>query len=85
MSRGNRSRNLDITVGQLLVVLLWLLVLAAGECGGDRPVAPTAAPGGASAARRTINKAQPCGISNTHLRECSRCWSAMVTVRPSLP
>ena len=31
MSRGNRSRKLDITVGQLLVVLLWLPVVAASE------------------------------------------------------
>ncbi len=31
MSRGNRSRKLDITVGQCLAVLLWLLVLAASE------------------------------------------------------
>ncbi len=48
MSRGNRSRKLDITVGQFLAVLLGLLVLAAGGCRGDRPVAPTAAPSGAS-------------------------------------
>ena|GEM_PF-505761 len=31
MSKGNRSRKLDITVGQCLAVLLWLLVLAASE------------------------------------------------------
>jgi len=31
VSRGNRSRKLDITVGQCLAVLLWLLVLAASE------------------------------------------------------
>jgi hypothetical protein len=30
VSRGNRSRKLDIPVGQFLVVLLWLPVLAAG-------------------------------------------------------
>ena len=48
MSRGNRSRKLDIPVGQFLAVLLGLLVLAAGGCRGDRPVAPTAAPSGAS-------------------------------------
>jgi membrane protein DedA with SNARE-associated domain len=39
-----------MSVGQLLVVLLWLPMLAAGECGGDRRVAPTAAAGGESAA-----------------------------------
>ena len=50
MSRGNRSRKLDITVGQLLVVLLWLPVVAAGGCRGDQPVAPTAALSRASAA-----------------------------------
>ena len=50
MSRGNRSRKLDITVGQFLAVLLGLLVLAAGGCRGDQPVAPTAAPSGASVA-----------------------------------
>jgi membrane protein DedA with SNARE-associated domain len=49
VSRGNRSRKLDITVGQFLAVLLGLLVLAAGGCRGDHPVAPTAAPSGASA------------------------------------
>jgi hypothetical protein len=31
VSRGNRSRKLDITVGQFLAVLLWLLVPAASE------------------------------------------------------
>ena len=31
MSRGNRSRNLDINVGQFLALLLGLLVLAASE------------------------------------------------------
>ena len=46
MSRGNRSRKLDITVGQFLAVLLGLLVLAAGGCRGDQPVAPTTAPSG---------------------------------------
>jgi membrane protein DedA with SNARE-associated domain len=50
VSRGNRSRKLDITVGQFLAVLLGLLVLAAGGCRGDQPVAPTAAPGEASIA-----------------------------------
>jgi len=50
VSKGNRSRKLDITVGQLLAVLLGLLVLAAGGCMGDQPVAPTAAPGEASIA-----------------------------------
>ena len=50
MSRGNRSRKLDITVGQFLAVLLGLLVFSAGWCRGDQPVAPTAAPSGASAA-----------------------------------
>jgi membrane protein DedA with SNARE-associated domain len=48
VSRGNRSRKLDITVGQFLALLLGLLVLAAGECRGDPPVAPTAAPSGTS-------------------------------------
>ena len=50
MSRGNRSRKLNTTVGQFLALLLGLLVLAAGECRGDRPVAPTAAAGGDSTA-----------------------------------
>ena len=49
VSRGNRSRNLDITVGQFLAVLLGLLVLAAGGCRGDQPVALTTAPSGAAA------------------------------------
>ena len=31
MSRGNRSRKLDITVGEFLALLLWLPVLAGGE------------------------------------------------------
>jgi membrane protein DedA with SNARE-associated domain len=50
VSRGNRSRKLDIIVGQFLALLLWLLLPAAGECRGDPPVASTAAPGEASAA-----------------------------------
>ena len=37
-------------MGQFLAVLLGLLVLAAGGCRGDQPVAPTAALSGASAA-----------------------------------
>ena len=31
MSRGNRSRKLNIFVGQFLALLLWLLALAASE------------------------------------------------------
>ncbi len=45
---GNSLAQARYTVGQFLALLLGLLVLATGECRGDRPVAPTPAPSGAS-------------------------------------